>query len=297
MRQLTIIPDTVRHLPSHLLRAEEDSLLPHPLQPHFGQFEYLPTDSSRLFFAADHRMDTSFQVISRLYPGDPMPFSSSLQSLFFLLFLFFLLLFAVLFRKEGASFAGNFRNIFSMGKPALLMRKEQVTSTEAWGELFLVVQTMLVAGMLIFHLLWEKGIYAFTTSEQLMAFGLITAVISLLTGMKILSYRAIALFFLREDMRIWVTQYARMIELIGLILFLPALCFLFLPEWKEGLLMLFALLFLFSRLVIIIKLLHIFVKNKIGWFYFFVYLCGTEIAPWLLLYKGLLSISEIAGMN
>src|SRR5690606_19871057 len=133
MRQLTIIPDTVRHLPSHLLRAEEDSLLPHPLQPHFGQFEYLPTDSSRLFFAADHRMDTSFQVISRLYPGDPMPFSSSLQSLFFLLFLFFLLLFAVLFRKEGASFAGNFRNIFSMGKPALLMRKEQVTSTEAWG--------------------------------------------------------------------------------------------------------------------------------------------------------------------
>jgi hypothetical protein len=46
-----------------------------------------------------------------------------------------------------------------------------------------------------------------------------------------------------------------------------------------------------------IQLLNIFVKNKITPFYIFVYLCGTEIAPYLLLYKGVLLVITIAGDN
>jgi hypothetical protein len=119
----------------------------------------------------------------------------------------------------------------------------------------------------------------------------------MLAGVKIIAYRIIGTFFLPVDMKNWVTQYTRLIELIGLILFLPAICFLFLPELKQLMLVLFAVFFILSRLVIIIELLNIFVKNKIGWFYFFVYLCGTEIAPWLLFYKGVLSMINIAGIN
>jgi hypothetical protein len=47
----------------------------------------------------------------------------------------------------------------------------------------------------------------------------------------------------------------------------------------------------------VVEILNIFVKNKVGWFYFFVYLCGTEIAPYLLFYKGVLSLISIAGNN
>ena len=61
--------------------------------------------------------------------------------------------------------------------------------------------------------------------------------------------------------------------------------------------MTYVVLFLFfiNRLLVIISVLNIFVKNKIGAVYFFSYLCGTEIAPYLLFYKGVVSIINIAG--
>ncbi|MDD4800199.1 MAG: DUF4271 domain-containing protein [Proteiniphilum sp.] len=297
MKQPSIISDSVTVLPSHLMRAEEVLALSDSLQCNFGRFEFLPTDSTRLFFEPDSSPATLSQWFYPAYAGDPLPFSPWVQSLFFLLFLLCILLFAFIYRKEGVSLMGNFRYIFSLGKRTVLFRKEQVTITEAWGEFFLIIQTILMISMLLFFILWNYGISSFSGMAQLITFAAITAAMSLLIGLKIMTYRIIGTFFLLHDLKNWVTQYTRMMELIGIILFLPALCFLFLPEMKECLLILFAVVFLISRLVIITELLNIFVKNKVGWFYFFVYLCGTEIAPWLLLCKGVLSMIHLAGIN
>ncbi len=297
MRQLTIAPDTVPLLPFQILRAEEDTLLSLPLQPSFGQFEYLPTDSNRLFFVPELMGDASQQLFSPFMTGDMLPFSSLLQTLFFLLFLLCFLLFAIFYSMEGSSFHGNFRNIFTPGRSVTLIRKDQVTITEAWGELFLIFQTILIGSIVIFHAWWDQGVSSLALSNQLMVFASIMGVISFLAALKVLFYRLIGTFFLSADLKGWVTQYTRMLELIGVVLFLPAVCFIYLPEWKEELLILFAAIFLITRLIIIIGLLNIFVKNKIGWFYYFVYLCGTEIAPWLLFYKGVLSMINIAGIN
>ncbi len=297
MRQLTIIPDTVSSLPFHLMRAEEDSLMSLPLQPHFGAFEYLPTDSSRLYFVADTVTGRSLQMLSGFHAGDPLPFSPLLQGFFFLLLLLGLLLFAIFCRTESRSFQGSFRNLFTVGRSTPLLRKEQVTTTETWGELFLIFQTVMIVSMLVFQGLWNKGVSAFEIGNQLELFVSIMGVLTLLTVLKVLSYRVIGTFFLSADLKNWVKQYTRMLELIGVVLFLPAVCFIFLPEWEKLLLIFFVLIFLITRLVIIIGLLNIFVKNKIGGFYFFVYLCGTEIAPWLILSKGVLSMINIAGIN
>ncbi|MBZ4651435.1 MAG: putative rane protein [Proteiniphilum sp.] len=297
MRQLTIIPDTVPPLPFHLMRAEGDSLMSLPLQPHFGAFEYLPTDSSRLYFVADSVTDRSLQMLSGFHAGDPLPYSPLLQGFFFLLLLLCFLLFAIFYRTEGSSLQSSFRNLFSLGRSAPLVRKEQVTTTEAWSELFLIFQTVMIVSMLVFQGFWNKGISTLEIANQLELFVLIMGVVTFLTALKVLSYRLIGTFFLSADLKNWVKQYTRMLGLIGIVLFLPAACFIFLPEWKEVLLIFFVLIFLITRLVIIIGLLNIFVKNKIGGFYFFVYLCGTEIAPWLMLYKGVLSMINIAGIN
>jgi hypothetical protein len=297
MRQPVIFTDSAAMLPSQIVRAEEQSVLPFSSLPELGDYTFLPTDSSRLFFDPDTTLNTSLQSLSNFYPGNPISSATVVQTLFFLLFLLCFLLFAFFYRREGSSFTGNFRSMFTTFRPPLIIRKEQVTITEAWGELFLFFQTMLITSILIFHALWDYGISSYMASEQLIAFTLILTNITLLAGVKIIAYRIIGTFFLPVDMKNWVTQYTRLIELIGLILFLPAICFLFLPEFKQLMLVLFAVVFILSRLVIIIELLNIFVKNKIGWFYFFVYLCGTEIAPWLLFYKGVLSMINIAGIN
>jgi hypothetical protein len=44
-----------------------------------------------------------------------------------------------------------------------------------------------------------------------------------------------------------------------------------------------------------IAVLDIFVKNKIGFLYFIVYLCGIEIMPYFLLYSGLISLITVVG--
>jgi hypothetical protein len=122
-------------------------------------------------------------------------------------------------------------------------------------------------------------------------------VISIFMGLKIVMYRTIGSFFLREDMKHWVSQYSRLFELIGIVLFLPVICYLYLHELRYFISIFFFVLFFISRLVIVVELLNIFVKNKVGYFYFFTYLCGTEIAPYLLFYKGVLSIISIAANN
>ena len=296
MRQLTITPDSVPSIPFHILRAE-DSLVSLPMEHVLGQYEYLPTDSSRLFFVPDLVADTPQQLLVPFMSGDSLPFSSPLQTLFFLLFLLCFLLFAFFYNMEGSSFQDNFRNVFMPGKLATLLRKEQVTITEAWGELFLLFQTMAIGTVVIFNAWWDHGLSSLVLADQLLVLASIMAVISILGALKVLSYRLIGTFFLSADMKRWVTQYTRMLELIGVVLFLPAVCFVFLPEYRELLLIVFATIFLVSRMIIIIGLLNIFVKNKIGLFYFFVYLCSTEIAPWILFYKGALSMVNIAGIN
>ncbi len=297
MRQLTIAPDSVPLIPYHIQRAGEDSLISLPLEPALGQYEYLPTDSSHLYFVPDLVADAPQQFLLPFMSGDPLPFSPLLQTLFFLLFLLCFLLFAFFYNMEGSSFRDNFRNVFLSGKFATLLRKEQVTITEAWGELFLIFQTMLIATVVIFNAWWDHGLSSLDLADQLLVIVSIMAVLSILAALKVLSYRLIGTFFLSVDMKRWVAQYTRMLELIGIVLFLPAVCFVFLPEYREPLLILFVTIFLVSRMIIIIGLLHIFVKNKIGGFYFFVYLCGTEIAPLILLYKGVITMVNIAAIN
>jgi hypothetical protein len=112
-----------------------------------------------------------------------------------------------------------------------------------------------------------------------------------------MGYRLIGAFFLQSEMKNWIIYYSRMMEILGVIFFLPAVFYVYLHEIGNIILISLILLFFISRLLIYIELLNIFVKNKISPFYFFIYLCGTEIAPYLLLYKVVLFAITIAEDN
>jgi hypothetical protein len=100
---------------------------------------------------------------------------------------------------------------------------------------------------------------------------------------------------MQSDMKRWINRYYRLVELMGILLFLPTLFYVFMPELRNDIAMFFLFIFIMSRIAILFGLLNIFVKNKIGGFYFFVYLCGTEIAPYILFYKGVLLFISLAG--
>lgn len=189
----------------------------------------------------------------------------------------------------------NFRQTLSPVKRQTAGFKGQVTTTEAWGEFFLVIQAMLVIAILGFTFLWDKGVAMLSLRLQLLTFSALLLLPVLLTSVKLLIYRIIALFFMPHEIKRWISNYYRLLELMGILLLLPALLSVFLPELKHGMLLLFLLIFVVSRFVIVFGLLNIFVKNKVGGFYFFVYLCGTEIAPYLMFYKGALLFIRLVG--
>lgn len=267
-------------------------------QTRFGRYDFLPTDSNRVFFDFEKGAALSEQF-TQFYPagniGAPLPYSLWIQTTFFFLFLFSFIIFAFFFQWEGTALKGNFKGAFSFGKRVVPSHKSQVTKTEAWGEFYLLFQTILVFSILLFSWLWSNGFSIFTTTVQMAGFGAIFAAITLLVYLKIGGYRFIGTFFLKTEMKGWSIYYTRMMEILGIVLFLPAICYVYLHEFRNIILIVVVIVFFISRLVICIELLNIFVKNKISPFYFFVYLCGIEIAPYLLLYKGVLFAITNAG--
>lgn len=257
---------------------------------------YFPQDSSGFFFDFRELLSAAVHAAPATDQGMMMPFSVTVNSLLFFLFLFSFLVFSLLFHRERESLFYNFKTLFHFVGKALPARRVQVTTTQVWSEAFLIFQTLLLISLFIFIRIWYQQFPLLPLSTILLHFvGVLLALFSLFL-MKLFSYKIIGTFFLRSEIREWIPFYYRLTELTGIALFLPVMLSLYLHEWADYVSGLVIFFLLINRIILIIKTLSIFVKNKIAIFYFFVYLCGVEIAPYLLLYKGVLSIIRFAGV-
>jgi len=288
------IPDTLQETPFYL-KAEQLPIQTDSLYMNFGQYESLPTDPQQILFSVDSVFLTNLHSFSGGNVGMVLPYSLWINSLFFLLFVACFVVFSLIFRKEGIVFIENFRQTLFVRKHQPTTFKGQVTTTEVWGEFFLVIQTILISAIIFFTFLWDKGIASLSIKGYLLTFIGLLLIPSAMILLKLFMYRTIAVFFMRQQMKRWISHYYRLLELLGILLFLPALLYVFMPELRNIILVLFLFIFIISRLIIALGLLNIFVKNKVGGFYFFAYLCGTEIAPYLLWYKGVLLFISLAG--
>lgn len=288
------IPDTLQETPFYL-KAEQLPIQTDSLYMNFGQYESLPTDPQQILFSVDSVFLTNLHSFSGGNVGMVLPYSLWINSLFFLLFVACFVVFSLIFRKEGIVFIENFRQTLFVRKHQPTTFKGQVTTTEVWGEFFLVIQTILISAIIFFTFLWDKGIASLSIKGYLLTFVGLLLIPSVMILFKLFMYHTIALFFMTQQMKRWISHYYRLLELLGILLFLPALLYVVMPELRNMILFLFVFIFIISRLVIAFGLLNIFVKNKVGSFYFFVYLCGTEIAPYLLCYQGVLLFIRLAG--
>lgn len=250
----------------------------------FSQFKVIPTDSVNLFFEID---STTYAKTAYLdgFVGKILS-TPTLNSIFFLVFVLCFVLFAIFMRKEGNSLLTNFKKIFSLTHKPKTSSKEQITNTEAWGEFFLILQTALITTMALFVYLYNSQLIFLEKKELILVFSAIFLGIILFLGFKYLTYRLTGLILLTVDTRSWVEKYFWIIELMGILFFIPAIFFVFIPEFRKVALILLIVLFFIKKTVVFGNLLNIFAKNKIGFLYYILYLCGVEIAPYLLVYKG-----------
>lgn len=290
-----LAPDTFQDSLSIYLRAEEAPVRPSLMLSDFGRFEFLPIEDNHVLFAIDSVFLEGVQGIVQGNVGTSLPFSTWMESIIFLLLMLCIVLFSLVYRNARGTFIDNFKNRLSPLIKQIPRHKGQVTTSELWGELFMICQTLLLIAIFLFIYLFPPDYAPSSPWYYLIGLGVLFLGLALIAGLKYAMYRAIAAFFLSMDLKRWIGQYYQHAQLFGLFLFLPILVFVFLQEYRNIMFVLVLFLFLVNRLVITISLLNIFVKNKVGLLYFFVYLCGTEIAPYLLFYKGALSIVNIAG--
>ncbi len=262
----------------------------------FSSFEHVPTDSTRLFFDIDTTIvATSAENILQGFSGIILPFSQTIQSIFFLLFVFCFVILAFWFNQEGPTLAANFRNIFSGGVRNRTIFKEEITTTGVWSEVFLISQTILISTIIFFTYLWDKGISDLSLKNTVFVFLAIFFGVLLLIVIKYLVYKLTDYIFVEWGIGGWTEKYFRIVELSGILIFIPALFFVFVPEY--GRIALFSLIIVFFIILAVVfwNLLNIFAKNKVGLLNYFLYLCAIEIIPFFLIYKGLIFLVNIAG--
>ncbi len=293
-----LIPDTIKESVPFYLREEDLQIKQSSPEWNFGEFEYLPTEQNKVLFDIENASDvigSNFMIYG--IEGSPVPYSPILNTLFFLLFLLCLITISIIYNREGSTIATNFRSIFSLRNYPVSNIKEQVTTSEVWSEFYMIFQAVLVFTIVVFTYLLDADLIIQSFRSYLLVFVGVFLAIAVFIGLKYIMYRIIATFFLSNDIKDWINRYFRLFELLGLIVFVPAILLVYLPEYRDYMFIAIAAVFIVSRLVVIIETFNIFVKNKVGTFYFFSYLCGTEIAPYFLYYKLVLSIISIVGNN
>lgn len=288
------MPNTVEDSVSFYLRAEDVSYKYSP-NWNFGEFEYLHTDQNKIFFELDSAELLNTFGSQLGVNGLALSFSPLLNTFFFILFFLCFITFAIIYNREGNSFTANYRSVFSLSRYPVTLYKEQVTAGEIWGEFYMILQSVLVFTIIVFAYILYSGITFNTLNGIIVAFSGVFASVAVFKLLKLLIYKIISSFFLNNDIKNWIRRYFRLFELQGIILFLPAVLLIYLPEYRDYLFLFVLVIFLITRFIIAVETLNIFVKNKVGTFYFFSYLCGIEIAPYFIYYKLVLSIIRIVG--
>ena len=293
---LDTIPEIYADSVSFYLKKDVIVQPPDSFRIGFSSFEHIPTDSTRFFFDVDTTsVAASHEQMMSGFSGVQLPFSQNFQSIFFLLFALCFVILAFWFSKEGPTLAANFKNIFSGGVRSRTIFKEQITASGVWSELFLVVQTVLICTIVIFTFSWDKGISDFSLKNTVFIFLSIFLGILLYIVLKYLIYRLISYIFIEWGMNEWTEKYFRVVELTGLLIFIPAMFYVFVPEYAKVAFYSLIIIFFIITLTVFWNLLNIFAKNRIGLFNYFLYLCAIEIVPFFLIYKGVIWMINIAG--
>lgn len=219
------------------------------------------------------------------FAGKELPITE-FTHIFFLLFTVCLFIFVFFVKNNYYPLSDNFLQIFSFKNKRNVGSKEQITTTEVWGESFLIFQSSLIATILIFSYFYNDFLSALEFSKQSLAFLLVFLAISIYLGLKYLIYSITDFILFTSETKYWIEKYFWSIELLGVFIFLPAVVYIFIPEYREIAFYTIIILFFINKLVIFRNLLNIFSKNQIGIFYYIVYLCGVEIAPYFFIYKG-----------
>ena len=250
----------------------------------FLSYEFLPLDSSKLLY--DLELFNHETVFTGL-PALIRPFVEQYGSVLFLVFAILFVLSSLVFIESGRALFSNLRYIFTFGNRTDEIYGEQITTSDVWGHLFFILQTIVVLSILFFDLTLKHSFLVLEVNEYLILFTLIMGAIFLFICIKYIVYRIIGAVFFDSKTNVLLDTYLWIVYLTGILSFLPLLLYIYIDEIRPYALILICAIFITGRIVVFAKSYSLFVKSQIGNLYYYVYLCGVEVMPYLLVYKAI----------
>ncbi len=254
----------------------------------FYSYEYLPLDTSKLFYDVDRIVQ---EVVFSGLEGVARPFLQQIGGVLFLVFTILFIFGAIVFKNSGLSHFTGIRNIFNFDNRKKKSTNQPITVTDAWSKIFYVFQTYLIFSIFFFAIAAQASSLYFNTYDYLILYLQISAGFFLFVLVKFLFYQLIGSVFSKDKINNLIDAYISVFYVAGILSFLPIVAFIYIPEAKLYVLFYVLVVFIVGRLAVIVQSYIFFVKAHIGNSYFFVYLCGVEIMPYLLLYKAIVLIN------
>ncbi len=250
----------------------------------FLSYQFLPLDASKFSYnveAFNHEaLFSGLHAVMR-------PFMQQYGSTLFLVFTLFFVLTSFVFIKSGRALFSNFGFIFTLGSRNKNLFKEQITTSDVWGHVFFIFQTIVLYSILFFDLTLQHSNLFVQGYEYLLLFVEITGALFSFMILRYIIYRLVGAVFLDTRTNDILDSYLWVLYLTGVLSFFPLLLYIYIPEIKLYALILIFAIFIVGRITLFVKTYSLFVKSHIGILYYFAYLCGVEIMPYFLVFKAI----------
>ena len=187
-----------------------------------------------------------------------------------------------IYKDSSSFFRENIKLLFSSRENINLF--SETTIKEFWFNFILIFQTILLYAIILFDYLLISDSNA-VPPHSFYTICLFIAVISSFLGLKYLMYRLIGWTFdIQSKMEVWLRTYTIVLEMIGVVAFVPTLILIYSLSLQIPILVFFIGLFLISRIILFYRATVFFLQSSINILYLITYLCSVEIIPYIFLF-------------
>lgn len=236
------------------------------------------------------------QITQVRHEGEKMPFAvEQADGVFFLLlvcFLFFTHVYhgGVTYLKEKTkllfSFNSERRVIYS-----------QITAKETFYSYFLVAQAIVLISICLYDCLVVYSAYE-PSSSPLLTILMFIVLIALFYGFKDFLYRLLGYIFdVKPKMTLWRQKSVAMIEILGILYFIPILLLLYANVYNIQIFVFMGILFLIVQIIFFYQIIIFFIEEKFNFLCLIAYLCTFEILPYVFLIIGAIYLYRIDVLN
>lgn len=279
---LHTVPDSILFSAQGKTVLQSDDLAKEFQSPH----QLIGLDSSCLFFQQETKTVIDRKSVENEYDGVVRDFSKSEISILLIIVFACFVVFSFIFRFSYKSITQSLHYFIPTKNPRINVYKEQITTSEIWGKFFLIFQALLFLSIVVCSYLFYQLQGSFFSDDYWMLLAGVYLIICLFFIVKYLLYKVTGALLFSSSFDDFIAHWLWLEGGGGIIYFIPILVHISLHQFGVLPLILVFATFFISRVFIYIKILGIFVKNKIDFLSFIVYLCSIEIAPFLVLYKG-----------